>query len=193
MIGQHATAPDLIEPVVAYREWLYDPEGEGLVSPHVKEPWHPGWMLARCRPYPYYYAPKNRDHHPAPEPACMCGLYGYHGSEYISGTVVGAVVVTGRIQVHETGVRAERAKVVALAPGRFGVLAFDSHLPFVRWLLRGHSALALTRKGRRDFRTLCDRYGAECVWDPADLPRVAAKYGKPVPMDLRVPDLSEAA
>ncbi len=57
---------------------------------------------------------------PAPDPDCVCGIYALftpqrsRGRERLA-VVRGAVVLWGRIEVHRRGMRAEFARIVALA------------------------------------------------------------------------------
>ncbi|HYM57378.1 MAG TPA: hypothetical protein VES79_05390, partial [Solirubrobacteraceae bacterium] len=57
---------------------------------------------------------------PAPDPGCVCGIYALFtphrpgGRERLA-LVRGAVVLWGRIELHQRGMRAEFARIVALA------------------------------------------------------------------------------
>jgi len=104
-------APDLIEPLVGYRQWrLHD---DALWSPFVDFRWRRGVNTARCGVAPG---------HPDPPPGhdCVCGIhawyrpcprFGYATPDFIGGVVA----LWGAIELHPTGVRAQHAAVVALA------------------------------------------------------------------------------
>jgi hypothetical protein len=121
-------APDLIEPVVAFRAWRVL-EGR-LLSPYIPCRWDGPVMHATCFPANraltfgrgWLAAP-----HESPHPACKCGIYAYHrpGVQAYFGEwewVEGIVTVWGRIEVHADGLRAEHARVEALA-GRPAIAA----------------------------------------------------------------------
>ena len=113
-------APDLIEPVVAFRAWrVLD---DRLLSPYIPCRWDGPVMQATCYP-------ANRAltfgrgwlgaAHDSPHPACRCGIYGYHrpGAQAYFGEwvwVEGVITVWGRIEAHADGLRAEHARVEAL-------------------------------------------------------------------------------
>lgn len=101
-------APDLIEPVAAFRNWrLVD----GLLwSPYVPVAWEEPVMCARC------LAARHR----APAPGCECGVSAYLEPQLSFPTVdfrgvTGIVTMWGRLEVHADHVRAEYARVEALA------------------------------------------------------------------------------
>jgi hypothetical protein len=127
----------------------------------------------------------DRDPHAAPDPGCDCGLYAFHtpvekwaatpvasvsGTALLLGTVeiaveqdfvVGAVAAWGRLQVHETGFRAEYAEPV--------VLAYSPAWTYT-------NVLAVQR--------LAALHAIECV--PVDeLAEAASRYADPVPKSLR--------
>jgi len=114
-------APDLVEPVVGFRAWkVID---DRLLSPYIPCRWDGPVMHAECYPANrsllrgegWLDAP-----HASPHPACQCGIYAYHqpGAQAYYGEwlwVEGAVTVWGRLEVHRDGLRAEHARVEALA------------------------------------------------------------------------------
>ena len=108
MIALASKAPDLIEPVVGFRLWrLCDGSLRSMWAPDI---WSSATMSARCD---VGAAP--------PQDRCMCGVHAWHRQVPFTATnpvrelVAGAVVLWGRVAVHETGLRAEHARVVALA------------------------------------------------------------------------------
>jgi hypothetical protein len=114
-------APDLVEPVIGFRAWrVLD---DRLLSPYIPCRWSGREMHAVCYP-------ANRAltfgrgwltrAHDSPHPECKCGIYAYHrpGSRAYFGEwewVEGIVSVWGRIEAHADGLRAEHARVEALA------------------------------------------------------------------------------
>lgn len=129
LIGEHyggARPPDLIEPVVGYREWRI--QGTRLVSPFASSvTWGREALKARCMPN-LFPVGRGTETHSAPAPAseCVCGIYAFFEPMWrweagASGRLVaGAVILWGRIEVHRDGMRAEYARPVVLALPRFG-------------------------------------------------------------------------
>jgi hypothetical protein len=112
-------APDLVEPVVAFRCWRVL-DGE-LVSPFVPERWDGGVATARCHPGSDGSLPFE---HASPHPDCRCGIHAYLEPRSAVPTVdfrrvLGIVAVWGRMEMHPGGVRAEFAQIEALgaSPG----------------------------------------------------------------------------
>lgn len=116
-------APDLVDAVVGFRAWRVI-EG-ALLSPYIPCRWDGPVMHAEC-------FPANRslefgqgwlaEPHVSPHPACRCGIYAYHrpGVQTYYGefeSVQGIVTLWGRIESHRDGLRAEHARVCALARG----------------------------------------------------------------------------
>jgi resolvase-like protein len=105
-------APDLCEPVIGFRHWrLVD---GALRSMFSSTAWDEARMTARC-------AAGRHDPAQTPSPGCTCGIYAYYdpcartASAMTRDLVGGAVVVWGRLEAHATGMRAEHARIVALA------------------------------------------------------------------------------
>jgi hypothetical protein len=105
-----ATAPDLIEPVVGFRNWhLIDGV---LTSPYSGVAWDEPLLCARCLSSPVA--------HIAPDPDCDCGVSAYHEPQLHFSTVdfrgvSGIVTLWGRVEVHPDRIRGEFARVEALA------------------------------------------------------------------------------
>jgi hypothetical protein len=105
------TAPDLIDPLVGYRQWRL--VGGSLRSVCDETPWRRVQLSARC---------PSGEHDPdaVPEHACTCGIYAYYdpcprtASAVTRDLVAGAIVVWGRVELHATGMRAEHARIVGL-------------------------------------------------------------------------------
>jgi hypothetical protein len=102
-------APDLIEPLVGFRNWRVD--GDVLVSPYTPVAWREAVMCARCL---------DDGHHRAPHPSCGCGLSAYREPQTRFATVdfrgvSGIVSLWGHVEAHADHVRAEYARVEALA------------------------------------------------------------------------------
>jgi len=166
-VNADQVAPDLIEPVVGFRRWRLS--GDRLLSPFVDIPWDGEPIRARCLGDAPRVRHTGRDHHePAPAPDCVCGIYSYFRplSSWVqpwaeAGPVAGAVVLWGRIEVHETGMRAEWAKPVALAlmPASAG-------------------------RRRQAIRRAAARIGIDAV-PLSELRGAALRYGRPLPAALR--------
>ena len=126
MIGARTHAAS--EPVIGYRSWRL--EDYLLHSPYLPDkPWREATQHARCeRSFTYAGLPHLRG---APAEKCKCGLYAQHlpppriGASYPADRpisthfhrncyVAGAVVAWGRIQVHQTGIRAQHMRILAL-------------------------------------------------------------------------------
>lgn len=109
---EHAggVAPDLIVPLVGYRQWRL--VGGLLTSAYDGAPWPDGSITARC----------DRGHGPAEVPAkdCSCGVYAYYdpcprtASAATPDLIGGAVVVWGQIEAHIYGMRGRHAKIIGL-------------------------------------------------------------------------------
>jgi hypothetical protein len=129
--------------ILGLRAWTLETEvrsGEPrLAATFAEAVWEPAgaWTEARCRVPDSHWPGRHR----APEPTCMCGLYAFHAREFAAqslyeehvrpgtglmriegdgppeGSVAGVIEAQGRIEVHESGFRAERARVKALVAG----------------------------------------------------------------------------
>ena len=103
-------APDLIVPIVGYRQWCL--EDGVLTSMYDSGPWPEASIAARC----------DRGHSEAEVPAkdCTCGVYAYYdpcprgASAATPDLIGGAVVIWGRIEAHQYGMRGKNARIVAL-------------------------------------------------------------------------------
>jgi hypothetical protein len=159
-------APDLLAPVVGYRAWRI--LGDRLLSPYIPCRWDGPLMHAAC-------FPANRrlvfgdgwvdGHHASPHPECQCGIYAYHrpGAQAYFGEfewTEGIVTVWGRIEAHAKGLRAEHARVEALA------------LPDQR-----------TSARREAIEAIAARLGVPAV-PRASLETVATEFGAPLPPSL---------
>jgi hypothetical protein len=98
-------APDLIEPVLAWRGWNVTADGH-LVAAAQDGIWDPGPNRAAC----------NRGNHvDIPAVGCGCGFYGWHKPEQIAhGSIWGALKCWGEIIVHDVGIRAEYAEIICI-------------------------------------------------------------------------------
>jgi hypothetical protein len=150
MIAVTGRAPDLIAPVVGFR--LGRLCGGVLRSAWAPETWTSATIAAHC---------DAGDE--SPHDRCNCGVHAWHRQVPYTATnptrdlVAGAVALWGRVAVHETGVRAEHARVIALA----------------RPLCR-----------RKRVEEVAARLGVPVVAH-RDLARVAGGFGAQVPMALR--------
>jgi hypothetical protein len=150
-------APDLIEPVLGFRQWRLD--GGGLRSLHVDQRWTARTLDAACRA-------RSHPGRPAPAAGCSCGIHAWYrrvprlASAATADLVSGAVVLWGAIELHHDGMRAEHAEVVALA------------LP------------AAPGRKRRRLVEVADALGVPAV-PYRTVPAVGRHRGRPVPEDLR--------
>jgi len=154
-------APDLIEPVVAFRSWRA--MGARLRSPYVPVFWDTPELTASCSPGA---DPRiMRLSHVAPHPHCRCGIYAYLEPDLDFARVdyrgvVGVVTLWGRIEVHGTGMRAQHARVEALAH-------------YSRWHGRQKRAVS----------TIAHELGVDLV-DLPELESAAERYGRRLPHTL---------
>ena len=162
-----AEAPDLIEPIVGFRNWrIYrtGPATGELSSPYFPVPWRERVVRAECR---RWRTPEEllEAAHTAPDAACGCGIRAYHAplddfSKVDYQAVSGIVTVWGRIEIAPDEMRAERARVEALAV-------------YHRWSRRQAEAVRATAAA----------LGVDVV-DLRDLGAAAAGYGAPPPATL---------
>jgi hypothetical protein len=159
-------APDLIEPIVAFRSWRVV-DGQ-LRSVYLPEFWTEREITARCL---YTEAPdadgprEARSHPAAPDRGCTCGIYAYYRPnrnfpmvDYQG--VSGIVSVWGSIEVHDEGMRAEHARVEALAL-------------YSRWSTRQIDAV----------RGVAADLGVDLV-DLDEIEEAARRYGQPITPEL---------
>jgi hypothetical protein len=162
-----AEAPDLIEPIVGFRNWrVYrtGPASGELSSPFFPVPWRGRVVRAECR---RWRTPEEllESSHTAPDAGCGCGIRAYHSppdgfSKVDYQAVTGIVTVWGRIEIGAEEMRAERARVEALAL-------------YHRWSRRQTEAV----------RATAANLGVDLV-DLRELSAAAAGYGAPPPAAL---------
>ena len=103
----------------------------------------------------------------APDPTCVCGIYASHKPDYQFPTidfrgVTGVVTVWGSIEVHADGLRAEYARVEALAL-------------YERWTIRQLDAV----------RIVAEQLGVDLI-QLDQLETAAGHYGARLPEDLLI-------
>src|SRR5919201_664846 len=129
IFGRWAQAPDLIEPILAYRCWRYVVmDGAtrlfslGFHGASGRNDWDGswrGWVTASC--------PLSDTRHDAPAEACSCGFYALKSADEAAwhlfgrdageavlkpqGSVLGRVRLAGKVIEHDSGYRAERARI----------------------------------------------------------------------------------
>lgn len=153
-----APAPDLIEPVIGFRQWrLVDGSLSSIACDVI---WAGPTLSARC---PLGGHPSQS----APAAACSCGIYAWYepcprtASAATRDYLAGAVVMWGAIELHMSGMRAEHCQIVALA------------LPLSRW-------------GKRDrIVAVAEQLSVPAVRH-SDLSRIAEAHGAAVPASLRL-------
>jgi hypothetical protein len=115
-------APDLTRPIIGYRDWVQ--VGDEILSPLARTPWTAGPMQAECLPSCRgargLWRTASAHPGPAPDPGCACGIYALFAPSRPArrerlALVRGAVVLWGRIELHQRGMRAEFARIVTLA------------------------------------------------------------------------------
>jgi len=165
-------APLLSECVYGFRCWTPRAVGgeQVLLSANTRYgAWDPGWNVATCRVH---------ESHSAPVHGCDCGLYAVfdHRDSYAwdKRPIGGAVIARGRIEVHHSGFRAEKARIVAL----------------VKPVTITHDRLSRERiieelLVERGAENAAARYGVPLVdsWEEARY--VALEHGVEVPLSLR--------
>jgi hypothetical protein len=158
-------APDLIEPVVGFRDWRAV-DGK-LISRHLPFEWSARTMRAECyRGGGFAFASDvSAAVHRAPGRDCRCGIYAYYRPEgefpiVDARGVTGIVTVWGEIEAHADGLRAEYARVEAL-----GV--------YQHW----------TRRRKLEVAAIAELLDVELV-DQRELERAASSYGSAIPQDL---------
>src|SRR4051794_9302405 len=111
--------PLIPSPLFGLRTWRVEAgeEGERLAAAQKTTSWPGGgrWLEASCDADPA---------HEAPAAGCLCGIHAWHPStasarRVLAGraTVAGIVEAAGRIELHEDGFRAQRARPYALVAG----------------------------------------------------------------------------
>jgi hypothetical protein len=108
------STPDLVRLLIGFRQWRL--RDGVLYSMWTDDPWPGGLLSARCRGSCDGCAVMRA----APESDCTCGVYAWHrqvplGASSTRDLVAGAVALWGAVEVHATGVRAQFARIVALA------------------------------------------------------------------------------
>ncbi len=158
--------PDLIEPVVAFRSWRV--VDGALRSVYLPVFWTERDVTATCMgsEAPDAHAPRSAPPgHSAPDRGCTCGVYAYYEPDMNFSTVdyrgvIGIVSLWGTIELHDAGMRAEHARVEALAL-------------YSRWTTRQIEAV---REVTRDL-------GVDLV-DLDDITDAARRYGRHISREL---------
>jgi hypothetical protein len=158
--------PDLIEPVVAFRSWRV--VDGALRSVYLPQFWTEREVTATCMgsEAPDEHAPRTAPPgHRAPDRGCTCGVYAYYEPDKNFPTVdyrgvIGIVSLWGTIELHEDGMRAEHARVEALAL-------------YSRWSTRQIEAV----------RELARELGVDLV-DLDEIEDAARRYGRHISREL---------
>ena len=166
--------PDLIEAVVAFRSWRV--VDGALRSVYLPQFWTEREVEATCMgsEAPDADAPRTAAAgHRAPDRGCTCGVYAYYEPDKNFPTVdyrgvIGIVSLWGTIELHEDGMRAEHARVEALAL-------------YSRWTTRQIEAV---REIARDL-------GVDLV-DLDEIEEAARRYGREISREL-VPGVARQA
>jgi hypothetical protein len=158
--------PDLIEPVVAFRSWRV--VDGALRSVYLPFFWTERDVEATCMgaEAPDSNAPRSAPPgHNAPDRGCTCGVYAYYEPDMNFSTVdhrgvIGIVSLWGTIELHDDGMRAQHARVEALAL-------------YARWTTRQIEAV---REVARDL-------GVDLV-DLDEVKDAARRYGRHISREL---------
>lgn len=181
MIGDRGddSVPDVFEPIIGFRQFhaVRKPTGWALRSPIKGTEWDKAVLRARCfyQDHSLYQMgmPTRTivDQHKAPDHECGCGIYAYYEpnfvnlhSSWIMGLtpnfrfhVTAVITLTGTVEVHETGMRGERAIIRAI----------------VRDPLH-----------KDDLAQIALSYDVDLI-DKEDVAQAALKYGSPLDESLR--------
>jgi hypothetical protein len=158
--------PDLIEPIVAFRSWrVIDGRLRSVYLPHF---WEERQVTATCMCAESPDADARRTaapDHAVPDRGCTCGIYAYYAPDKNFPTVdhqgvAGIVSLWGSIEVHDEGMRAEHARLEALAL-------------YSRWTTRQIDAV----------RNVAAELGVDLV-DLDDIEEAARHYGQPITPEL---------
>jgi hypothetical protein len=166
-----ARVPDLIEPVVGFRNWRIfrnGPRDGELSSPYLPVSWTERVHRAECRRRGSAEE-LLQEAHRAPAAGCGCGISAYHEptgqfSKIDYRAVSGIVTVWGAIQVDGEEMRAEVARIEALAL-------------YHRW----------NRNQVEAVRTIADNLGTDLV-DLRELGAAAERYGRGLPPSVLAED-----
>ena len=168
MDGGDARIPDGIEPLSAYRAWVFSKtDAHARLLPITSngsrsDAWKgagSGWVRAHCR---MAFA-----HREVPAEDCSCGFYAVKELPYAIelasprlpyiddpevGFVLGRVLLSGKVIEHGLGYRAQRARIAELIP-------FEGTERFVQALAERHGVgmAAAVRPGPRDLPSLAPR------------------------------------
>ncbi len=154
--GVNSTDTPLIaDPVYGLRTWTVtrDGQAERLAGPHQGTAWPLGgeWIEAGCS--------QSAEHRP-PAKGCNCGVHAWHPSKRAARRVLsgrreipGVVELRGTTEVHEEGLRGERARphVLFLLPGRNARL--------LRRLADAYGAQLVEARGAGDVLSFCQSAG----------------------------------
>ena len=166
-MGRWMPALELAEPMVGFRTWRVV-DGR-LWSPYIPRTWDEREMRAECYrgPGALIEVDAAPDHAPesAPHPDCRCGIHVYELPPSRFSTVdhrgvTGIASAWGRMEEHQDGMRAEVARIEALAVSS-------------QWSDRQRSAVL----------EVADRLDLDLV-EEAELELVVARYGPPLSPEL---------
>jgi hypothetical protein len=162
-----------------FRSWFVNADGwlEAMNFPAV---WGPGLNVAHCMGsggVGRNVTPMSR----VPDPACTCGFYGtYKPPSFISplhlNAIHGVVQVSGRVILGTKGVRAQKARIVA-------VVALESSLFYV-----DPQRVALTRQHYPDVKWFNSLLEIVQAFPPQDVSELIGKPELPEMITVTTPD-----
>lgn len=119
--------------VLGFRQWNIGDDGL-QATVYSESTWQPGvntatcgndddWCCEECSgPYDEWLASHQQRKHQAPDAECGCGLYAWHTLDMLKSkqsgdqrTIYGAVAGWGKVFAHNTGWRAEKARILAVS------------------------------------------------------------------------------
>ena len=121
--------------ILALRAWGFDPKSRVLLGCYNKA-WHAGENRARCHRMGAPWTKQTEPQHASPSKGCGCGFWGYwaggvelaevrHYNSTLR-TVVGVAEMYGRTTEGTKGIRSEKARIRAMAPG-LGLGAWEAN------------------------------------------------------------------
>lgn len=176
--------PDLIQPLRAYRFWI----GSSSTGGSLKSIMHSyKWDVvneAVCESQLFWSGDLTRGHDSkAPQEKCSCGFYGYHlpvsafgdsGGFGGTGNVFGVFESFGDVILHPLGLRAQKTRILALAPN------------YSNWdMTRAELRDVIDSYGERGVRVFSDTDSLIAAYPPEDLSNIVGKSAEELRLEYR--------
>lgn len=152
------TTPDIIGTVRGYRFWrmLRDDQLSSIAQDFA---WQPGINVAEHLPRSSTYQPWQPNSHHPPGLCDSCGFYSMYQPIRAQFSATGVIENEGEITLHETGLRSERARIVAIHHRKHSTREqLQRRYPEAR-------VYASRRKMLHDFPQVDDICGVPTEWD----------------------------